>query len=375
MNLTEHAEMELKIAGFDGNGHTITIKSFDYSSIASASSDGTGYFGLFKEVYADAIVKNLTVRYEIDGSVDLTEFEIEKDKYYTEIYFGGIASINNSIITNCVVEGKLNLTATRLNPSRFYLAGITCENRKTGYITNTTSKVSLSAASILGGVVCDNQGKIVSSQFNGTISAYSSSLLSDQINTAGFAVSNSGEISMCFVGSKTLSLSFDTAGSMGGFVYSNSGTIYDCYLSNVSFSSRGKIAGFVYTSTGKVFRCYVYSLSTLQGDRSKDAFCYEKTSGKYQDCYFMVQENFNSTVDGVESISILDMLKEDKYSNFNFSEDNFGVWSMTNTGPALNSCYTLQGEKPTIEDGDKITFIVSGSREIPYLIYNDLWVS
>lgn len=368
--LNNYEPLDINIGGFDGNGHTITIKSFDYYTIASNSSDKVGYFGLFKEIYEEEIIKNLQLIYQLD-SRDLCEYPVNDDgDYYETVYFGGIAPISNGIITNSIVSGGWNFSASQVAPSNFNLAGIVCIN--TGYITNTTSSLSIGAGGLVGGIAIENSGKIATSIFDGAISSYSSSTLSSEIKTAGFVLKNSGEISLSAV--QGASVSIKSAGSIGGFVYENSGKIYDCCLTGVAFESRGQVGGFVFASTGTILRSYINASTSLQGDRSKDAFVFDKTGGQYKDCFYILDNNVLSNVEGINCILRTKMTDKTSYTNFIWTDDDYGLWKMTANGPVLTSAYTLIDTKSSVTnivDGkEKTTFIVAGTRAIPYLIYS-----
>lgn len=372
ITLNNYEPLDINLGGFDGNGHTITIKSFDYSTIASNSSDKIGYFGLFKEIYDGEIVKNLQLKYELDGR-DLCEYPIgDANEYYTQIYFGGIAPISNGIITNSIVEGKWNFSASQVAPSNFNLAGIVCQN--TGYITNTTSKLTITAGGFVGGIAIDNSGKISTSVFGGEISSYSSSTLSSEIKTAGFVLNNSGEISLSAVQNMSKDVKLESAGSIGGFVYNNSGSIYDCCVNSTTFASRGQVGGFVFSSTGTILRSYINTSTSLQGDRSKDAFVFDKTGGVFENCYYVMDSNVLSGINGVNCILKSRMNEKSSYNSFIWTDDDYGVWKMTANGPMLTSAYTLIETKSSVTkivDGkEKTTYIVAGTKAIPYLIYN-----
>ena len=379
ITLKNYQILDLALGGFDGNGYTITIDSFDYDSLSSKANGTTGYLGLFKQVYEGEIIENLTVEYKYYYAYDLSQHFASDNTDYTEFYFGGIAPLNSGIITNCVVEGKVNLTTSKISPANFYLGGIVSENSSTGYITNSTAKLAIDAGGIIGGIATKNEGKIVSTNFLGSVKAYTSTntSLSNEINAACFVVTNSGEISMCYV-AKDDSISnsgvINSGGSLGGFVYNNSGNIYDCYLKNVEFSSRGYMGGFVYSSTGTIERCYVHSVSSLQGDRYVDIFVYDKTSGTFKDCFYILKEKLNSTVKGIECITELDILKESHYTNFAFSINGYNVWLMTESGAVLSNCGALLYQKTittTIENGvEKIEYSILGTKENPYVIYD-----
>lgn len=371
ITLNNYEPLDINLGGFDGNGHTITIKRFDYSAIASNSSDKIGYFGLFKEIYDGEIIKNLQLKYSLDGQ-DLCEYPVSDDEYYTQIYFGGIASISNGIITNSVVEGKWNFSASQVAPSNFNVAGIVCQNN--GYITNTTSKLEIKAGGLVGGIAIDNTGKIATSVFEGAISSYSSSTLSSEIKTAGFVLNNSGEISLSAVQNMTQEVELKSAGSIGGFVYNNSGKIYDCCINNATFESRGQVGGFVFSSTGTILRSYINTSTSLQGDRSKDAFVFDKTGGVFENCYYVMDNNVLSGVAGVSCVLRNKMNEKSSYNSFIWTDDDYGVWQMTANGPMLTSAYTLIETKSSVTkivDGkEKTIFIVAGTRAIPYEIYN-----
>lgn len=366
--LTNYEMLNIKLGGFDGNGYQITIKGYDYATMATNSSETKGYFGLFQEIYDGEIIKNLTIVYETD-SRDLCEYPINTNgEYYTKIYLAGIAPISNGIITNCEVSGSWNFSASQLAPTSFIIGGVVCENN--GYITNTTVSIKISAGGLVGGIAVYNNQKIATSIFKGSIQSYSSSILSNEIMSAGFVLENSGEISLSYVQCEMI----ESAGSIGGFAYTNSGKISDCCLNNVSFTSRGQVGGFVYVSTGQISRCYVNSLDALQGDRAKEPFVYVKDSGEFEDCYFVTVNAVVSKVKGVSCILKTNVLNKSSYAGFQFVDNDYGVWKMTGNGPIVASAYTKSGHKTCNEkvvNGEvKKTYLMPGTSDIPYLIYN-----
>jgi len=386
ITLKNYKMLDVKIGGFDGNGHTITIDSFDYESLSNVADGTTGYLGLFKQVYPGAIVENLIVNYTYRGGhYDLSQHYVSDNTDYTEFYFGGITAINAGIITNCKVEGSVYLQTSKISPAYFYLGGLVAQNQSTAFITNSTVELEMNAGGRIGGIAHTNEGKIVSSNFLGSVKAYTSTntSLSNEINAALFVVNNAGEISMSYVSPRISKDNttyvegtglINSGGSLGGFVYENSGRIYDCYLKDITFSSRGYMGGFVYSSSGTIERCYVNSNDSLQGDRYVDIFVYDKTAGTFIDCYYILAENLKSQIDGIKCITVLDMNKESFYNNYAFNSDGYSVWVMTSEGPVIKNAGANIHQKHVdikVENGvEKVIYSISGTKDIPYVIYD-----
>ena len=164
--LTNYKPIDIRLVEFDGNGHTIEIKSF------AQFEDPTIKAGLFAHIYGEEIigdvqypamiVKNIKVKYvsgdscmgKISGnSVEYFDLCNTDSIAYTEAKFGGIAAVNDGIITNCFVEGFVALRGSYLEEKALSLSGnyevalniggVVAENTETGYITNSSTHVSL----------------------------------------------------------------------------------------------------------------------------------------------------------------------------------------------------------------------------------------
>ncbi len=283
LTLKDYTPLNVNLMQFDGNGHKITIQGF-------ATLNQTDLqVGLFAQVYKEMIVKNVKVEYQSVpddvkgytlGYVHPTKFE---EIFYTDlsqnstakissVKFGGITAINEGIITNCVVEGKIAISShmTDTKAEGMEVGAVVSQNTSTGYITNSSSELQIFSLSNIGGFVHSNLGKIVSCSVNGkaTISAYNAKLGNTLIvNVAGFAVNNSGEISMSCVdlkkGSRLTENIFEgtlnAKDISAGFIYSNTGNVYDAYVQMTSVGIvNNTFAEFVYNKGGSFERYYTH---------------------------------------------------------------------------------------------------------------------
>lgn len=359
LTLSDYTPLDIELGGFDGNGYTIFLKSFDYYNMANSNSDGIGNFALFYKIYENELIQNLTLDFKTLGA-NLSEYALSSGGYFQEINFSAIAVENLGMITNCLVKGKVDLSAGQVSPANFKTAGIVNANADTGYITNTTSELIINTTGSVAGFVNENLGKIVTSLFKGeiTTSYLSSSTYLSNIETAGFVLNNTGDISLSYVNTKSIV----SGGSIGGFVYSNSGDIYDCYIKIVNCQSYGQIGGFVYKSSGNISRCYIDSQITT--GRDKKEFVFSNVSGTYENCYFLTAREILSEVSGVKSITRTNALNKDYYDGYIFATSDYGVWSMGENGPQLLNTKTLIETKMNIEN------VLIGSEANPYLIYD-----
>ena len=222
-------------------------------------------------------------------------------RYAQTIYYGGITNINSGVITNCIVKASsvdktkeylmysstesenlyhinntLQLSISRL-PSGdlpiMEVGGLVTQNMNTGYITNSKVMYSISANGDVAGVVCRNRGSIASTKFIGGEIRNNNSDTGESFKTAGFAITNSGSIKMCYTeGTRVLNeatnLNNDqlrstkggirSSGYCAGFVYSNSSTISDCYA-DMNMTSNGYISGLVFENSGNMNNCISFS--------------------------------------------------------------------------------------------------------------------
>lgn len=342
-----YTPIDVDLNSFDGNGHTITINSFGLFSQAEIKA------GLFNQIYEDMIVMNLNVKYNLGSSYSNLHYDLCNDSSnvaYTSASFGGITASNNGIITNCNVLGYIKLSASSVeqavvdNEIAFNIGGLVCENLETGRITNSASKLQITAKANIAGVVYSNSGKIASTCFdantgNGKIYAYNNDVtVPYTIQVAGFVLDNetSGEISMCYVESqKTSNIGNISAKDYSsGFVYTNSGSIYDCYadIELIGGSSNNHIAGFVFENSGSVKNSYSY-INNGRKTNLISMFAPEKTTG-IENCYEIKQDvaGYKNNVAGLTTISVLNRTYKESYPSFMFGNNTNAVWTKTSIG-------------------------------------------
>ncbi len=274
LELSNYTPIPSNFASFDGNNHIIYITSFSYSS----STQQECKLALFSSVAVDSIVMNTTVRYtskveNVAGvlvpSVNILQIYFNMTR---SIIFGGLTCENNGVLTNCTVTGGVSI---RLNVDQSgesvsvdteINGGLATKNSSTGYITNSkVENFTLICYGQTGGFVCENNGKIVASYFNNSVI---SDLSSE--NIGGFVYKNTGEIYECYsqglrkITDRDIRNTDDGiasfGGDIGGFVYQNDGKISDSY-SNIKVSSSSSMAGFFYvdSSSSVISRCYSIS--------------------------------------------------------------------------------------------------------------------
>ena len=441
-----YSPLDVNIKTFDGNGHTITIRSFDLFN------DEIIYAGLFEQIYDGMIVMNLNVKYQTTNngigsysfgqvSPSASSFNINyadicnnTDINYSRAYFGAITPINNGIITNCNSSGYVALHASTIEAKttsyniEFYMGGLVAENSSTGYITNSTSSLSMFALANIGGLAYSNAGKIVSSSFDaensifdndysyvggGLIYAYNNSVVNTSlVSVAGFVVNNSGEISMSSVKSNSTNLYGGTIGNISakdisaGFVYSNTNLIYDCYvnLSKIG-ANNNRFSGFVNGNTGSIIRCYTYINEGNRNSSEVNMFAPFGTTG-ITDSYeiMIVPDGYNNRVDGLSTVETSKMAIESSYPAFTFGDNESAVWYIesgltpklivsnekvefnSNQANNDNMYYGLRNieiiRETLIDDDGHATIITKyniingsyGTKSNPYLIYDiDTW--
>ena len=401
---TPYTPIDVDINVFDGNGHTITIKNF------AQSKDQNAQFGLFKQVREGMAVINLNVKYEGFGKIkpNQTLTDIMVDEYYDlasstseveylSVLFGGITAVNNGVISNCSVLGDLAIEATRIEQIggdsnlqiNFNVGGLVGTNSATGYITNSRVSARIVAQANIGGIVHTNSGKIASTYFNantnkGLIYAYKPAVATSAVtNVAGFVVNNasSGEISMSYasVGTTllcrynsdgTIKATGNTIGNMAtknpsaGFVYSNSGLIYDSYVSMEKFGlNQNEFAGFVYSGSGKINKCYTY---INKGGATNNTYMFAPSTLRGIENCVEINDGIQDKPTGVLTLKSNQrhLINEYKNLGFIFGDNQSGaVWTIGPSGcPQLVSTLTTveytaneKNEKVvvnnTIEDG------------------------
>ena len=311
----------LNVKSFDGNCKNITINS-NKGQIFNFSGEATENLGLFATVASGTIVKNVYVIYANAGTVNLTGTGA------TALNFGGIAGINNGIITNCIVTFKSSLnTATADNNGNITFE--TEDNVSTniaGFVGDNNGMITYSTVTAANGISKLSNGFDINPYQNATISAkgnvsgfvsQNSNLISNcQVlyvgisnqtgqnlgsRTAGFVSTNTGNIYYSSVEGQYLPVGtnshlkqeelFQTVGendsridalknanqkvagifarihsngNVAGFVYNNSGAIKDSYT-NMPMDTQSRTSGFVFSNTGNATILSSYTLSYYDG--------------------------------------------------------------------------------------------------------------
>ena len=432
ITLKNYVPLDVDLGYFDGNGRTITINSF------GLFNEQKLHAGLFTQVYENMIVKNVKVKYQsergetgdwsfgfVGDTEEITYSDLcnNKDVEYTEAKFGGIAAINNGVITNCVVEGLVAFSTSTLEQKTmnsggnyaidFVLGGMVAENSTTGYITHSTTELSVYSLANIGGFVHTNKGKIASCgvEKNATIYGYNVSLGNTiVVQISGFVVENTNEISMSYVdleAAKDIEIEyFDRnairketieCGKMSakdissGFVYRNSGTITDAYVQMTETGrNNNSFAGFVYSNGGVITRAYTYIDGGTVTNSNNTMFAQAGSSG-FVDCLELVniKSGYSSGIQtGVKTIPASDRFTLSTYETlgFAFGNNTSAVWMLTAGNlPQLVSTKELKFENfrsltinqlaPVIENGVEIKKYETsdanyGTKNNPFLIYD-----
>lgn len=312
-NDSDFSPITTKIAGLDGNGHKIKFAgTYEFSNISN--------IGLFGSLTQNAILKNVTLY--------LTQSVVFKTDVST-YNIGVLVGENAGIITNCSIESADGVTLSVVcsaTASSSYVAGLVANN--SGTITNSRSSVNLLSNSNLAGVVGKNSGKIASSYYLGASLKNETNTTSEF--TAGFAVENTGSIYTSYVSGKAevdtmyynkADNTIQSSNNITGFVYSNSGEVFDCY-SNIQLKQSGAFAsGFVFENSGEIGRCF--STSVLESKQTSNyGFArinsISGTKGTISDCYYLEDEDVNISIgkiddDGIEPLTMIQFGEIDEY--------------------------------------------------------------
>ncbi len=340
------------LAGFDGNGHKIYMSgTYDFADTSS--------IGVFQTVYDGMILQNV--------DICITGETVLKTNQAT-FNVGLLTASNEGVITNCEVSSangaSLSVVCSTVT-SGAYVAGLVGSN--VGHITNSRSKLNIRANVNVAGFAGQNSGIIASSYFKGAS-------LTNQTNTtteftAGFVVSNSGRIYTSYVSGdpaeyyssdeptedvyyKGTQDTIASSNNISGFVYSNSGSVEDCY-SNIVLSQSGAFsAGFVFENTGNVKRSF--STSTLESNQTSN-YGFVRTNvsgngeGKIENCFYLsdASKNINVSIGTIVQNDNIDLkaLTAEEFGNLdNFKEfvveegrNINSVWFITRNGSDLSN--------------------------------------
>jgi len=416
--LRDYVPIDANLIEFDGNGRTITIENFGLFNEVNIQA------GLFKQIYPDMIVKNVVVKYEsielhgnwTFGNVDNTNITYSDlcnnpSVNYESINFGGLTAVNNGIITNCFVQGRIAIKASTIEQKKFasgadyainfFIGGMVAENTTTGYITNSTAELSIYAQANIGGFVYKNNGKIASCgvEKSTIIYAYNTGLEKTiVVQVAGFVVNNDNYISMSYVNLQNQD-NMSAKDISAGFVYSNSGSIIDAYVDiSKTGLNNNTFAGFVYSNTGEISRAYSYINQGIRENSNDFMFATAGTTGLKNCIEFIVLKSGyeNNVENGLTSLEIGVRYNKQYYQNqgFAFGDNKSAVWTIdVDEMPKLVSTKELvvykgnldyDGLLPLVENVEtneetgvdtisyKPNFAYYGTKENPYII-SDLY--
>lgn len=239
------------ISSFDGNGHTIHIRSFD-----TQSSSGSLNLALFKTVNPGTTLKNIRVNLYEGGNIAV---DLSKN---TTSNIAGFAITNKGIITNCEVVS-------------FYT-----DQYAIGASGLNENAIMAKKSGDTGLIVTYNRGQGTGEQIMQNSSSWNSSV-------AGFVLNNDGNITNSRVGGDEVvellaqdeiytnqimarktsleNFTIQAQGQMAGFVLQNAGSIAASFVKNLAMTNKSSTAmeskafatGFVGTSSGKIMTSYV----------------------------------------------------------------------------------------------------------------------
>lgn len=357
------------IAGFNGNGHTITFR-------ANLNVDGLQYVGLFDVIQENALVRNLKLAFNSAANTNITVTNTNETSY-----FGFLAGRNLGAITNCELVSTENNVYVSMNPNSnttTYVAGLVGLNE--GYISNSRVVTNLVVRrSNLAGLVGVNEGSIASSYVKDS-NLTNESTISSTNKTAGLVVENGTSISSdvevggldtpqiltSFVsGTDSSYIYADEVNKIwsnvevSGFVYNNFGAISDCY-SNVPINSQSVRAGFAFNNAGVIQNSYSTSTFLSQNSQTDYGFVYMNSysnqAGTIKDCNYLLGNKNNgifvSNIEGLQALTELDFSNQNYFATFAMSEQTEktkGVWFYPNASEEDD--FKLNGESQSFTYG------------------------
>lgn len=457
--LENYTPIDKHIASFDGNGRKIIIRSFanfaeEEIFVGLFKQIYEGMIVMNLEVVYDMYSSNSQLGYAdrlgyFDASNTNRNIYHElaptgTNVQYTSALFGGLTPENYGVVSNCQVTGAVAMRATAIEnlstdqSINFNIGGLVGNNY--GYITNCDSKLAIAGCANIGGFVYSNMGKIASSSFdasnefntgnrtinyalkgdkevktlsinsNGYIFAYNAKTASNVTIygfVGGFAVNNiSGssnidvaEISMSYVVAGSANTGYSNINgynnAIAGFVYSNSGNVYDCYTNIDKFSQSGEFSGFVIENNGSISTCYTF-VNGGNWTTIHNLFAPHLTTGITDSAEVIISNNIEiyrreKKVEGVALVPYVGRFMQSSYVGFNFGDNVNAVWKIaynklpslvaTEQKVALSSVqcsdeYGYYGLRTIaiVKEGDKVTTQLLdngyGRKDNPVVIYN-----
>lgn len=292
----------------DGNGYQIYINNFNMTSDSTAN---TLNLALFNEVSANSTIKNVRVNLYNAGQITVNINQ------YRNINIAGFALTNNGIIYNCEVVAyyDTNHSTSRISGSTGLVVSF---SRGSGMDNVILTSQDIQASNInISGFVGTNNNIITNSRVGGesvgtiieteNVNYYSEVSLptftiQGQGTVTGFVNYNFGTISASFANSVQIyNLMNSTTSITAGFVISNSGEIHTSYVQGTTsgnteeyyydgstINSTGRVSGFVYSNYGLVKNSYVNIAFEVDISKSylSAGFVYENdVEGEITLCY------------------------------------------------------------------------------------------
>ena len=292
----------------DGNGYQIYINNFNMTSDSTAN---TLNLALFNEVSANSTIKNVRVNLYNAGQITVNINQ------YRNVNIAGFALTNNGIIYNCEVVAyyDANHSTSRISGSTGLVVNF---SRGSGMDNVILTSQDIQASNInISGFVGTNNNIITNSRVGGesvgtiieteNVNYYSEVSLptftiQGQGTVTGFVNYNFGTISASFANSVQIyNLMNSTTSITAGFVISNSGEIHTSYVQGTTsgnteeyyydgstINSTGRVSGFVYSNYGLVKNSYVNIAFEVDISKSylSAGFVYENdVEGEITLCY------------------------------------------------------------------------------------------
>ena len=299
---------------FDGAGYTIS----------NLKITGTGsYKGLFG--CSSGTIKNVNLQnVNISGSTEIGtlvsyNFGVVENCSSTgkivcssgenigDLMIGGLISSNDAgVIQNCY--SNVNISTSE---SFFGVGGFVGVNYPEGIIKNcyATGNIDVPTGEILGGFIAENQGTIENCYATGTVIGNS--------EIGGFVGSNNeGTITQCYaIGAVT------GTEKVGGFV-GNANTTISNSFSTGAVTGTKYVGGFSGYTACDISKCY--SIGNVSGSTNVGGFIGYKSKGTISDSYWTPTTTNQTASSGGTSKSVSDMMKQSKYSSWDFTS----IWAI-----------------------------------------------
>ena len=275
ITLTNYVPIEANFSSFDGNNKIITINSF-YYNVQQTGKDKQINLGLFSTVSDQTTIKNVIVALPDDKNSN-NNYPYMDLSTYTSITYGGIASINNGLITNSevITIDKIKDNSTNVgysfniktSPTATVNVGLVV-GINNGIITN--SRVGRETVQVLQSL--DNDSAIVNLKNLDSVLDNTAIYVNGAGNVAGFVAVNNGTISSSYAKNIQLETFIDEGGhenlKTAGFVIENNGYIYGSYASGWEENTRDAVVSdtsLIIDSENRKLGGGIFTNSTIAG--------------------------------------------------------------------------------------------------------------